>query len=238
MKFTRGKLIISKLIAVLSLSFFTFTQANADTVALIGTGNVSGTLGVRFAEMGHDVVYGHRDPQRADNQELARRTGPDTRVVLPAESVVGADIVVLGVPGTVVVEVAASLGDLNGKIVIDPTNPLYPDPDDGLARYLYPLSTAELIQNMYPEASVIKAFNVLTMDSMNNAADIGGPIGIPYAGGTAEAKALVAEVIESFGIQAIDFGPIRYAKLLEEMRAVASNFNRRGDTFDYYFQFH
>ena len=73
---------------------------------------------------------------------------------------------------------------------------------------------------------------------MNNAADIGGPISIPYAGGSPEAKALVADLIETFGISAVDFGPIRYAKLLEEIRAVASNFNRRGDTFDYYFQFH
>lgn len=136
------------------------TQAYADTVALIGTGNVSETLGLKFAELGHDVIYGHRDPQRADNQELATRTGPGTQVLLPAESVVDADIVVIAVPGTVVIEVAAGLGDLNGKIVIDPTNPLYPDPDDGLARFLYPLSTAELIQNMYPQASVVKAFNV------------------------------------------------------------------------------
>ncbi len=212
--------------------------ASADTVAFIGTGNVAGFLGTRFAQMGHDIVYGHREPQREDNQELASRTGNGTRVVLPAEAVVNADIVVIAVPGGVLPSVAAALGDLSGKIVIDPTNPLYPDPDDGLANYLFPISNAEMIQNMYPDAYVVKAFNTLTVASMANPAGTGGPITIPIAGNDADAKAIVAELIEAIGIQAVDVGPVRFAYVLEGMRGLAANGRDLGHEFDYHFQLH
>ncbi|GIT14779.1 MAG: hypothetical protein CM1200mP36_05350 [Gammaproteobacteria bacterium] len=46
----------------------------ADTIAVIGTGNVGGALGPEFAAQGHDIVYGSREPERADVQELVART--------------------------------------------------------------------------------------------------------------------------------------------------------------------
>ena len=41
-------------------------SAAAETVAMIGTGNVGAALGRRFAEHGHTVVYGSRNPSAAD----------------------------------------------------------------------------------------------------------------------------------------------------------------------------
>ena len=42
--------------------------AHAETVAMIGTGNVGAALGERFAENGHEIVYGSRDPAAADRE--------------------------------------------------------------------------------------------------------------------------------------------------------------------------
>ena len=94
----------------------------ADTIAIIGTGNVAGALGPEFAAQGHDIVYGSRDPAREEVVALVERTGGNASAAPQAEAVVGADIVVLAVPGGVAEEVAGSLGDLSGKIILDPTN--------------------------------------------------------------------------------------------------------------------
>ncbi|HJP35695.1 MAG TPA: NAD(P)-binding domain-containing protein, partial [Gammaproteobacteria bacterium] len=47
---------------------------SAETIAVIGTGNVGGALGPRFSELGHGIVYGSREPHRADVQALVART--------------------------------------------------------------------------------------------------------------------------------------------------------------------
>ncbi len=50
--------------------------ACAETIALIGTGNVGAVLGVRFAEVGEQVVYGSRNPSSEEVRALVERTGP------------------------------------------------------------------------------------------------------------------------------------------------------------------
>jgi len=224
------------------LALSLFTQVQADTIAFIGTGNVTQALAFPFAGAGHDIVLGHRDPQREDNQALADRLGGNTSVVLPAEAVVGADIVVVAVPGGALTSVVAGLGDLSGKIIIDPTNPLYPDPEDGLANPLFPISNAEMIQNMLPDSYVVKAFNTLGVGTMNDPESAGGPVTIPYAGNDDDAKAVVHELIELLGLHALDVGKVRHAYVLEGMLALWANGiglgMESGTMFDYHLQVH
>src|SRR5689334_10480794 len=79
-------------------------------IAVIGRGNVGGTLGARWSAAGHEVVYGVRQP-----------SAPDTATV--PEAVAGAEVVVLAVPGRAARTVLADLGeDLRGKVVVDTTN--------------------------------------------------------------------------------------------------------------------
>ncbi len=112
------KLLAATLLALTALA------ANAETIAIIGTGDVAGALGPEFAALGHTIVYGSRNPSRPGVDELVRRTGSDARATTPAGAAEDADIVVLAVPGLLVGEITASLGDLSGKILIDPTNPM------------------------------------------------------------------------------------------------------------------
>lgn len=224
-----------ELTTLVALAVLTMAPATAETIAFIGTGNVSRTLGIEFAAMGHDIVYGHRDPGRADNEQLALETGPGTRVLLPADAVVDADIVIVAVPGSVLTAVVAQLGDLSGKIIIDPTNPLIPD-DSGFATHMYPLSNAEMVQNMLPDSYVVKAFNTLGVEQMADPETAGGPISIPYAGNDDAAKAVVHALIEGLGIQAVDVGPVRAAYVLEGMLGLWGNGRTLGHTFDWHIQ--
>ena len=208
----------------------------ADTIAVIGTGDVAGALGPEFAALGHTIVYGSRDPSRDKVRALVERTGNGASATTPAESVVGADIVVMAVPGTAVEAITNGLGDLSGKIIIDPTNAIDRS-DDGYFKLVYDSSTAEIIQDAAPAAYVVKAFNTLHWRTMVDPDSSGGPVSIPLVGDSAEAKATVAELVEGMGLEAIDLGPLRYARHIEGMLLVWIH-NRYGGgdgpAFDYH----
>jgi predicted dinucleotide-binding enzyme len=208
----------------------------ADTIAVIGTGDVAAALGPEFAAQGHTIVYGSRNPSRDEVRTLVERTGGDASATTPAESVVGADIVVMAVPGTVVEAVTGSLGDLSGKIIIDPTNAIDRSAS-GILTLVYDTSAAEVIQGAAPGAHVVKAFNTLNWRTMVDPDSSGGPVSIPLVGDSAEAKAKVAELVEGMGLEAIDVGPLRYARHVEGMLLIWIH-NRygvgEGPAFDYH----
>ena len=206
--------------------------AVADTIAIIGTGNVAGALGPEFAAQGHDIVYGSREPEREDVAALVERTGGNASAMTQAEAVAGADMVVLAVPGTVAEEVAGSLGDLSGKIIIDPTNRIARG-DDGYARYTMETSNAELIQAAAPGASVVKAFNTLNFRTM---IEPGGPVTIALVGDDPDAKARVAELVAGMGLEPMDVGPLSGAHVLEGMLAIWINARSAGTPYDYHFR--
>jgi predicted dinucleotide-binding enzyme len=209
--------------------------ALADTIAIVGTGNVAGALGPEFAQQGHTIVYGSRDPSRAEVKALVSRTGKNASAKGQREAVAGADIVVLAVPGTVAEEVTKNLGDLSGKIIIDPTNRVARG-DDGWLNYGIQGegSNAELIQKAAPGAHVVKAFNTLNYRTMIDPQSSGGPVTIPIAGDDAAAKEKVSKLIKGMDLEVADFGPLRYAHVLEEMLVVWGNARAHGAPFNYY----
>lgn len=208
--------------------------AFAETIAVIGTGRVGGALGPQFAAHGHTIVYGSRDPDRQDVEELVSRTGDGAYASSPRRATAKADIVVLAVPGLLVEEITRSLGDLSGKIIIDPTNPIRRG-EDGLIELAVETSNAELIQDVAPVARVVKAFNTLSWEQMADPQSSSGPISIPLVGNDTEAKAAVAELVEGMGLEPIDLGPLRHARHVEGMLIVWIN-NRYvyGEPFEFH----
>jgi predicted dinucleotide-binding enzyme len=215
--------------AMMSLS------ARAETIAIIGTGEVAQALGPEFAAQGHTIIYGSRDPARNDVAELISRTGSDASATLPPAAAGAASIVVLAVPGELVESITISLGNLSGKIIIDPTNALRRNAD-GYFEMDVSTSNAEVIQEAAPGAFVVKAFNTLNWRTMVDPALAGGPVTIPLVGDSSEAKGKVAELVEGMGLEAIDLGPVRHARYVEGMLILWINnrFTSRGEAFDYY----
>lgn len=210
------------------------SAAIADTIAIIGTGDVAGALGPEFAAQGHTIVYGSRNPGKKSIEELVERTGGSASATTQAEAVVGADIVVLAVPGLLVGEITRSLGDLSGKIVIDPTNPMNRS-DTMDFTHAVDTSNAEIIQAIAPDADVVKAFNTLNWRTMIDPEESAGPVSIPLAGDSSRAKNKVAELCKAMGLDPIDLGGVENAHWIEGMLILWIN-NRYStrDGFDYH----
>jgi len=181
-------------------------------IAIIGAGNVGGGLASAAVTAGHDVVLSASNPASA--QETAARTGA-TAVNSNAEAVDGADLVVFAVPGGTVAGVAAELTEaLAGKIVVDATNPLN-DTYTGLTTVGE--SSAELLQQQLPDATVVKSLNTVFASRYANPTEDGQPLDALIAGDDADAKATVTQLVESIGFRPVDAGGLRMARALEEI---------------------
>lgn len=183
-------------------------------VAMIGSGNVGGSLGARLSRAGVPVRFGVREPK--DLSALLARSGPDAAVTPIAEACAWADAVFLAVPGRAAIPAAQGLGPLDGKILVDCTNPLRFDggpvwapPPEG--------SNAAAIAGLCPGARVLKAFNTFGAEFHDDPATSAGPADVPFAGDDPAAKHAFARLCEAAGFRALDAGPLRNAAVLENL---------------------
>jgi hypothetical protein len=127
------------------------------------------------------------------------------------------DVVILAVPYPAVADVLARRADqLAGKVVVDITNPLNFETFDSLTVAADSSAAAEIAAAL-PQSHVLKAFN--TTFAATLAAGTAGPLPttVLIAGDDAEAKALLAGVVTSGGLRAIDAGGLRRARELEAL---------------------
>jgi NADPH-dependent F420 reductase len=219
------------LATALAFSGLAPVAAAAETIAMIGTGNVGAALGRRFAENGHKVIYGSRNPSAADVRELVAATGNGAAAVAPAEAAREADIVVLAVPWTAAEDVVRGLGNLSGKIVVDPTNPRVVA-SDGFVDYPIEDSNAERIAKLAPGAQVVKAFSTLGAETMLDPSLARGPVTVPIVGDDRAAKERVATLAREIGLEAVDVGPLRHARIIEGLHYLRAN--ARGGRINYH----
>ena len=200
----------------------TSALSHAETIAIIGTGKVGIAIGSELADQGHTIVYGSRSPAGLKALEAAQQTAKDASTDTPSGAAGAAGIIVLAVPGTVAVEVAAGLGDLTGKLLIDVTNPLLVD-DSRHFRYGAERSNGESIQAAQEGAVVVKALNTVPWQLMVDAKKLDAPVSVPLSGDDQEAKQLVADIVRKMGLEPIDIGGIETAYWSELTSVVLLN---------------
>jgi len=142
--------------------------------------------------------------------------------VTQAQAAVQADVVVLAVPWTAVEDVVRALPDLSGKIVVDPTNPRV-TASDGFADYPIEDSNAERIARLAPGAKVVKAFSTLGFETMLDPKVADGPVTVPIVGDDRAAKERVATLAREIGLEAVDVGPLRHARIIEGLHYLRAN---------------
>ncbi len=186
-------------------------------IAVIGAGSVGGTLGRRWAELGHSVCFGVRDIADAAAKALVARIKGEARLARVPEAVGDAEVVVLATPYGANAAAIKSAGDLTGKILIDVTNPLTADLSLAVG---FDSSGAEEVAKLAPRARVYKALNQVGFEVM---ADPTFPAGKPVmfvAGDEAAGKQVVLDLVAALGFEAIDAGGLAVARLLEPQAAL------------------
>ena len=180
-------------------------------IAVIGAGNVGCAIGAGWTAKGHAVTYGVRDP--------SKYSGTAASYKAPADAASDAEAIALCVMFHQAEEALRASGELSGKILLDPTNPLAPA-DGGLKLSMgFNTSAAEFIAAR-TKATVVKAFNQVGANVLGNTS--GYPVRpIQFvAGDNAQAKQVVKGLVEDLGFDVLDAGPLAAARLLEPLAMV------------------
>jgi predicted dinucleotide-binding enzyme len=202
-------------------------------IAVLGTGSVGRTLAGKLASLGHAVVLGTRDPEAT----LARSDGasplpawlaqhPTVRLATLAAAAAGADLVVNATNGrsTLAALAAAGAGNLDGKVLVDVSNPL--DFSGGMPPRLFVCnddSLGEQIQRAFPRAKVVKTLNTVNASLMVAPGQLrGGAHTVFVSGDDADAKRQVAALLrDGFGwTDVIDLGGIETSRGTEMVLAL------------------
>ena len=139
-----------------------------------------------------------------------------------ADAAASADVVVLAVKGTAASEALRQAGapNLDGKVVIDTTNPIADaPPDHGVLKFFTSLddSLMERLQREYPGARFVKAFNSVGNDVMVNPHFEGGPPTMFVCGNHDAAKWTVKGILDQFEWETADIGAVEAARAIEPL---------------------
>ena len=197
------------------------------SISIIGTGNMARAIGTLAIAGGNTVEIIGRDHAKA--VDLARALG-GSATAGEIGAVPGGDIVIVALLYADVVPVVAKYGDaLAGKIVVDISNP-FNSAADGLAVPDGTSIAQEVAKAAPASASVVKAFNTIFGVVLAK----GRPLDVFFAGDDAQAKANVAEFIESLGLRPLDVGGLSMAHWLEGTGLVVMGLARHGmGSFDF-----
>jgi 8-hydroxy-5-deazaflavin:NADPH oxidoreductase len=182
-------------------------------ITIIGAGKVGSTLGKAWAKKDHDIFFGVRNPKDDKTKQLIQSIGTKAQAGTFAEAAAFGQVVVLATPWNATEAAIKAAGNLQGKTVIDCTNPLKPD-ISGL-EFGLTTSGAEQVAKWATGAKLFKAFN---MTGFNIMADpvINGIRTVMFVCGDDEtAKPAVLQLATDVGFDAVDAGKLQQARLLE-----------------------
>src|SRR5664280_1149295 len=179
------------------------------TIGFIGSGHIGSQLARLAVAHGYHVVMSNsRGPETLS--DLVAELGPHARVATPSEAAIAADLAVVTTPLAAIDTVPVE--PLAGKLVID-TNNYYPQRDGQISELDdESTTTSELLQAHLPKSKVVKAFNHIYAAELTTH---GQPAGTPnrralvIAGDDPSAKAMVTEMLDAFGFDTVDVGPLK-----------------------------
>jgi 8-hydroxy-5-deazaflavin:NADPH oxidoreductase len=184
-------------------------------IGVIGSGKVGQVLSAGLKKHGHEVRIGSRTPAKlaAFAESSGIQAGTFAEVAAWAEGLV---LAVLGAGAEEALR-SAGAGNLSGKMIIDTTNPISREPpEDGVLRYFTAANTSlmELLQDAFPDAHLVKAFNSVGSGLMVNPVLAAKPT-MFYCGNDAGAKRQAAAIIEELGWEPADMGTAVAARPIE-----------------------
>jgi predicted dinucleotide-binding enzyme len=188
-------------------------------IGVLGSGGVAQVLATGFLKHGHQVKLGSRSPEKLS--EWAAEN-PGGAIGTFSQAAAFGDVVVLAVKGTAAGEALGLAGteNLAGKPVMDACNPIADAPPvNGVLQFFTDInkSLMETLQQEFPKAHFVKAFNSVGSYCMVDPQFAGGKPTMFICGNNAEAKKAVGGIIEQLGWEAEDMGPAEAARAIEPL---------------------
>ena len=178
------------------------------TVAIIGTGNIGGTIATNFATGGQDFLVASRDQETA--RKLASSLDGHAAAVSVGEAVDRADVLLLALWLDADRQLIAEYGErLAGKVIVDPSNAVGPDGQGGYRKTIGEQeSSGQILAGLLPAGTrVVKAFGTLSAGSLSTAARQEPERAVQfYAADDDAAGDLVADLIRAGGYEPVRVG--------------------------------
>ncbi len=183
-------------------------------ITIIGAGNMGSAFAKQLTRAGHNVRITARDLKKA---QAVATNNPGVKAFPASEILAASDVVILATGYADAVPALRSLGSLEGKVVIDITNPLTSD-FMGLT-VGFTTSAAEEIAKAVPGAEIVKGFNTLFAQVLAEGSNLaaGKKATVFLASDSARAKQTARALAESMGFEIIDAGGLKNARYLEPL---------------------
>ncbi|KOV94956.1 NADP oxidoreductase [Streptomyces sp. NRRL B-1140] len=187
---------------------------------VLGTGQVGRTLGGRLVELGHEVRLGSRTADNTAAVQWAAAAGPRAGAGTFAQAAEFGEVVVNAVGGRVALAAleAAGARNLDGKVVVDVSNPLAFEEGELRLSPVESDSVGEQIQRAFPHARVVKSLNTVNCRVMVDPGSVPGEHNVFVCGDDPDAREQVTALLGEFGWPAervLDLGGIRAARAVE-----------------------
>ncbi|HTS16710.1 MAG TPA: NAD(P)-binding domain-containing protein [Verrucomicrobiae bacterium] len=188
-------------------------------VGVLGSGDVAKTLGSGFLKHGHDVTMGTRSAAKLTDWAAQN---PKGRVGSFDQAAKFGELVLVAVKGTVAADALRAAGPANlaGKPVIDTCNPIADaPPTNGVLKFFTDInqSLMEKLQQEFPTARFVKAFNSVGNTCMINPQFRGGKPTMFICGNDDAAKKIVSGILNQFGWETADMGKAEAARAIEPL---------------------
>jgi 8-hydroxy-5-deazaflavin:NADPH oxidoreductase len=182
-------------------------------IAILGAGNIGGTLGGKWVQAGHQVLFGVRDLQSAKTIS-ALEQAPGAKATDVSSAIRYSEVVLFSVPWKTVPEVAqANAESLNGKLLIDATNNFAGSVINNLIA----------LRDAAPDARIYRAFNSLGWEVFANPVINGHTVDMFYSGPDGETRDSIHKLIEETGVNPIWVGENDRIHLVDNMGALWVN---------------
>ena len=192
----------------------TFAQAKPMKIGIIGSGRIGTTFGTLWSKAGHEIMFSDRDLENA--KRAAESVGPKARAGTVEEAVAFGDAVLIAVPYGALPAIAQQVGaKLNGKVVIDPNNPV-PSRDGEMAVAAKEKGAAVSTAALFLGARTVRTFNSWGYQTMAREANRPAPrMAIPVAADDPQALKVGVQLVRDAGFDPVAAGSLAASKAFD-----------------------
>ncbi len=181
-------------------------------IGVIGSGLIGGSVALRWAQAGHQILFSSRHPEELT--DLVEQGGSMTRAGMPAEAAEFGDVVFIAVPYAALPQVGRDYGSLmRGKVVIECGNP-YPGRDGPMAEEALAKGTGVASAEFLPGVRLVRAFNAVSWRTVER--EDHSQVGIPIAGDDEDALRIVSALVVDAGFDPVVVGPLARAREFDQ----------------------